>query len=81
MATQRIELTKGEWKEISTVSVTFQNLSAFPVHVIEAASLPTGGTDGKVVAPREEWTFNKVDGNFYAYAEITGGVVAIDPIG
>jgi len=80
MATSLIELEAKTWKEVSTVSCTFQNQSVHPIWITEAAALPVGDETGKIATPLEHLEFRKKDGNFYAYAKQRGCVVAIDPV-
>ena len=80
MATSPVEIPKNAWKLVSTVSVSIQNVGKTGIYAVEAATLPDGDPYGKIIAPREEYSFSKLDGNLYVYSVGEPASVAIDPV-
>lgn len=80
MATSMVSIPKDTWTLISTVSVSFQNISNHDIYVIEAASLPENISVRKVLAPLGWYSFTKLDGNLYGYSPVSSANIAIDPV-
>jgi hypothetical protein len=81
MATSTISIPPKTWILISTVSVKFQVQGQSSIYIIEAASLPAEGdlSIRKTANPGKMYTFEKVDGNFYAYSD-NSTAISIEPV-
>lgn len=80
MATSMVTIPKNTWTLVSTVSVSFQVTGKIEIHAVEATALPSGKPYGKVITPRKDYGFTKLDGNLYMYSVDNPANIAIDPV-
>ncbi len=80
MATSPMVIPKDEWTLVSTISVSFQTTDKNETYAVEALALPTDKPYGKVIIPRKEYRFTKLDGNLYMYSVGKPLNISIDPV-
>lgn len=82
MATSMVALTKGDWTEVSDVSVLFQLPDQRKVYAIEAVAKPDADDTSvrKRINPGKIYSFVKLDGNLYAYTDEDNVQISIDPV-
>lgn len=80
MATSMVSVPKNTWTLISAVSVSFQVPEQSSVLAVEAATPPTTTAIRKKIQPGKIYSFQKLDGNLYAYSRGADIEIAIDPV-
>lgn len=79
MATQQVNVPKGEWTLISTSNIMFQ-CQENQCRITESATIPTDvNHPAKIGIPNEIYYFYNDDGNLYAYSK-NGASIVFEPI-